>query len=115
MKISAGKDRGDEEPMRPFRFSIRSLMVVVAVVAVEWLVVVESARMGLGTAFTLFIGSALALLDILYAGFLAAADRVNRTAPEDQAGPMFQMGCFLALIMIFSIPVALVVLLAAKG
>ena len=100
--------------MRRFRFSTRSLMLAVAVVAVEWLVLVESARIGPGVAFTLFMGSVLVVIDLLYVGYLAAAEQINRAPAEEQAGHMLRLGCFLVLIMIFTIPVALVILLGGR-
>jgi len=100
--------------MRRFRFSTRSLMIAVAVVAVEWLVLIEAARIGPGIAFTLFMGSVLVVIDLLYVGYLAAAEQINLAPPEEQAGHMLRLGCFLVLIMIFVIPVALVLLLGGR-
>ncbi len=114
MKAPARRSGDEWPPMRRFRFSTRSLMLAVAVVAVEWLVLIEAARIGPGVAFTLFMASVLVLLDLLYVGYLAAADQINRAPAEEQAGPMLRLGCFLVLLMIFVIPVALVVLLGGR-
>jgi len=100
--------------MRRFRFSTRSLMLAVALVGVEGAILVAADRIGPGIEFTLFIGSVLLMLHLLYPGYLAAADRLNRATPEQQTGQVLALGCFLVLIMIFLIPIVLVVLLRGQ-
>ena len=97
-----------------WRFSTRSLLIAVAIFGAEAAVVIEADKLGPGIEFTLFIGSVLLMLNLLYPGYLAAADRLNEGTPEEQTGQVLALGCFLVLIMIFLIPVVLVILLRSQ-
>ncbi len=97
--------------MRRYRISTRTLMLAVAVFAVEGAVIVEAAKLGPGIEFTLFIASVLLMLNILLPSYLAAGQRINEAPPEKQAGELLRLGCFAVLIMFFLIPIVLVILL----
>lgn len=103
-------------PLRPrLRFSTRSLMIAVAVFAVEGVILVEAHKLGPGIEFTLFIGSALGMLDILIPSYLSAADRINAAPPERQTAELFNVGCLLFLIVMFLVPISLVILIRNTG
>ncbi len=96
---------------RRYRVSTRSLMLAVAVFAVEGVVLVEATKLGPGIEFTLFIASVFLMLNILVPSYLAAGERINQAPPEKQAGELLRLGCFAVLIMVFLIPIVLVILL----
>ena len=98
-------------PRPPFRVTTRGLMGAVAVVAVEVVILIEAHKLGPGIEFTLFIASVLGMLDLLVPGYLAMAERVNSAPPERQAAELFNLGCLLFLIAMFTVPVSLVILL----
>ena len=99
-------------PRPPLRLTTRGLMIAVAVIAVEIVILAEAHKLGPGVEFTLFIGSVLGMLDLLVPGYLAMAERINAAPPERQAGELFQVGCLLVLIALFTVPISLVILLS---
>ena len=99
-------------PRPPFRLTTRGLMIAVAVIGVEIVILAEAHKLGSGIEFTLFIGSVLGMLDLLVPGYLAMADRINSAPPERQAGELFQIGCLLFLIALFTVPISLVILVS---
>ena len=102
-------------PRKPFRLTTRGLMIAVAVLAVEWLILIEAHKLGPGIEFTLFIGSVLGMLDLLVPGYLDAADRINSAPPERQGAEMLNLGCLLFLIAMFTVPISLVILFRNSG
>lgn len=102
-------------PREPFRLTTRGLMIAVAVLAIEWLILLEAHKLGPGIEFTLFIGAILGTLDFLVPGYLAAADRINTAPPERQAAELVNVGCLLFLIVMFLVPISLVILICNTG
>ena len=64
-------------------------MILTAVVAVDVAVLIQSASLGFGIEFPLFIASVLLTLNLFFATYLKAADRMNAAPPEqpDRDGP----------------------------
>ena len=87
-------------------------MIGVAVIAVELVILAEAHKLGPGIEFTLFIGSVLGMLDVLVPGYLASAERINSAPPERQAAELFNIGCLLILIALFTVPISLVILVS---
>ena len=62
-------------------------MILTAVVAVNAAVMVRcAASLGFGIEFPLFIASVLLTLNLFFASYLKAADRMNAAPPEKQTG-----------------------------
>jgi len=102
-------------PREPFRLTTRGLMIAVAVLAIEWLILLEAHKLGPGIEFTLFIGSVLGMLDLLVPGLLATADRINSAPPGREGAELFKLGCLFFLIALFTVPISLVILLRNTG
>jgi hypothetical protein len=101
--------------MRRNRWSTRSLMIVTAVIGVDTAIVIQADRMGPGIEFTLFIAATLITLNLLFASYLKAADRINAAPPEKQTEMILTLGCLLAVIMALLVPILIVILLKAQG
>ncbi len=101
--------------MRRKPWSIRTLMIVTAAVAVDTAVVVQASRIGRGIEFTLFIAATMVTLNLFLASFLKSADRMNAVPPEKQTEMVITLGCLLVVIMALMVPVMLVILLRAQG
>ena len=113
--LDPARPRRPRPPRPPFRLTTRGLMFGIAVVAVEWLILVEAHKLGPGIEFTLFIGSVLGLLDFLIPGYLAAAERINTARPEQQGSELLNLGCLLFLIVTLLVPISLVILIRNGG
>jgi hypothetical protein len=90
-------------------------MIVTAVVGVDSAIVIQADRMGADISFTLFIAAALITLNLLFASYLKAADRINAAPPEKQTEMILTLGCLLAVIMALLVPILVVILLKAQG
>ena len=101
--------------MRRNRWSTRGLMIATAVVGVDAAIVIQADRIGPGVEFTLFIAAALITLNLFFASYLKAADRINTAPPEKQTEMILTLGCLLLVIMVLLIPIVLVILLTAQG
>ena len=101
--------------MRRNRWSTRGLMIATAVVGVDAAIVIQADRIGPGIEFTLFIAAALITLNLFFATYLKAADRINSAPPEKQTEMILTLGCLLLVIMVLLIPIVLVILLTAQG
>ena len=97
------------------RWSLRNLMLLVAVAAVDLAVVAQASRMSTTIEFTLFITAVVITLNLFLASFLQAADRMNAVPAERQTEMVITLGCLLLVIMALTIPVILVILIRAGG
>lgn len=100
--------------MLEFRFSTRNLMIATGVIGFDVAVLVQAAKLGFGVEFPLFIASVLVTLNLLFHGYLKAADRINASPPEEQAERLLSLGCFLVVMMIFTIPIVFVLLMRGR-
>ena len=100
--------------MRRNRWSTRSLMIATAVIGVDSAILIQAGRVGSGIEFLLFIGAALVTLNLLFASYLQAADRINTAPPEKQTEMILSLGCLLVVIMALLVPILVVILLRAE-
>ena len=100
--------------MRRNRWSTRSLMIATAVIGVDSAILIQAGRVGTGIEFLLFIGAALVTLNLFFASYLQAADRINAAPPEKQTEMIVSLGCLLAVIMALLVPILVVILLRAE-
>ena len=97
------------------RWSTRGLMILTAVIGVDAAVMIQASRIGPGIEFTLFIGAAMGTLNLFFASYLQAADRMNAAPPEKQTEMVLTLGCLLMVMMALLVPVLLVILVKAQG
>jgi heme/copper-type cytochrome/quinol oxidase subunit 3 len=90
-------------------------MIVTAVVGVDIAIVIQADRMGSRIEFTLFIASAVVTLNLFFASYFKAADRINAAPPEKQTVMILTLGCLVLVIMALMVPILLVILLRAQG
>ena len=100
--------------MRPRRISTRTLMILTAVIAVDVAVLIQSASLGFGIEFPLFIASVLLTLNLFFASYLKAADRINAAPPERQTEMILTLGCLVAVMMVLMIPIVFVILMRGR-
>jgi hypothetical protein len=100
--------------MTRYRFSTRSLMIATLVAGFDAAILIQASKLGPGIEFTLFIGSVLLALHLLFPSYLAAAARLNEAPPDRQAGSLLYLGCLVVVIMAIMVPVIVVILLRAK-
>jgi heme/copper-type cytochrome/quinol oxidase subunit 3 len=98
-----------------YRISTRGLMILTAVVGVDAAVVIQAARVGSTIEFTLFIAAAMVTLNLFFASYLKAADRINAAPPEKQTEMILTLGCLVLVMMALLVPVVIVILLRASG
>jgi hypothetical protein len=101
--------------MRRIRWSTRSLMIVTAVIGVDAAVVVQAAWVGSTIEFTLFIAAVMGTLNLFFASYLKAADRMNAAPPERQTEMLLTLGCLLMVMMALLVPVVIVLMVRAQG
>jgi heme/copper-type cytochrome/quinol oxidase subunit 3 len=89
-------------------------MVLTAVVGFDGAVLVQAASLGFGIEFPLFIASVLVTLNLFFASYLKAADRINAAPPEKQTETILTLGCLVAVIMILSVPILFVLLMRGR-
>jgi hypothetical protein len=97
------------------RISTRGLMILTAVVGVDAAVVIQAARVGATVEFTLFIAAAMVTLNLFFASYLKAADRINSAPPEKQTEMILTLGCLVLVMMALLVPVVIVILIRAQG
>ena len=97
------------------RLTTRALMIITAVVGVDMAVVIQAARVGATVEFTLFIAASMVTLNLFFASYLKAADRINAAPPEKQTEMILSLGCLLMVMMALLVPVVIVILLRAQG
>jgi hypothetical protein len=90
-------------------------MIVTAVVGVDAAVVVQAARVGSTVEFTLFIAAVMGTLNLFFASYMKAADRINAAPPEKQTEMILSLGCLILVMMALLVPVVIVLLLRAQG
>ena len=100
--------------MRLRQISTRTLMILTAVVAVDVAVLVQAASLGFGIEFPLFIASVLLTLNLFFATYLKAADRMNAAPPERQTEMVLTLGCLVVILMVLMIPIVFVVLMRGR-
>lgn len=100
--------------MRARRISTRGLMILTAVVAVDMAVLIQSASLGFGVEFPLFIASVLVTLNLFFVTYLKAADRMNAAPPERQTEMVLTLGCLVVVLMALMIPIVFVVLMRGR-
>jgi heme/copper-type cytochrome/quinol oxidase subunit 3 len=98
-----------------YRISTRGLMILTAVVGVDAAVVIQAARVGATVEFTLFIAAAMVTLNLFFASYLKAADRINAAPPEKQTEMILTLGCLVLVMMTLLVPVVIVILIRAQG
>jgi heme/copper-type cytochrome/quinol oxidase subunit 3 len=94
-----------------YRLTTRSLMIATAVVGVDAAVIVQAAKVGATVEFTLFIAAAVVTLNMFFASYLKAADRMNAAPPEKQTEMVLTLGCLMMVMMALLVPIVLVILL----
>ena len=97
------------------RWSTRGLMIATAVIGVDAAVVVQAARFGATVEFALFIAAVMGTLNLFFASYLQAADRMNAAPPEKQTEMLLSLGCLLGVMMALMVPVVIVILMVAQG
>jgi heme/copper-type cytochrome/quinol oxidase subunit 3 len=100
--------------MQARRISTRSLMILTAVVAVDVAVLIQSASLGFGIEFPLFIASDLVTINMFFASYLKATDRMNAAPPERQTEMVLTLGCLVLILMVLLIPIVFVVLMRGR-
>ena len=68
-------------------------------------------RIGPGIEFTLFIAATMGTLNLFFASYLKAADRINAAPPEKQTEMVLTLGCLLLVIMALLVPVLIVIMI----
>ena len=54
-------------------------------------------------------------LNLFFASYFEAADRINAAPPEMQTEMILTLGCLVLVIMALMVPILLVILLRAQG
>lgn len=102
-------------PRRRHRISTRGLMILTAIIGVDSAVIVQAARVGETVEFTLFIAAAVVTLNLFFASYMKAADRINAAPPEKQTEMILSLGCLVLVIMALLVPVLVVLMVRAQG
>jgi hypothetical protein len=97
------------------RLSTRDLMILTAAIGVDAAVVIQADRIGPGIEFTLFIAAVMGTLNLFFASYMKAADRINAAPPEKQTEMIVTLGCLLLVIMALLVPVLIVIMIKAQG
>ncbi len=85
-------------------------MILTAVIGVDVAVVIQADRIGPGIEFTLFIAAVMGTLNLFFASYFEAADRINAAPPEKQTEMILTLGCLVLVIMALMVPILLVIL-----
>ncbi len=89
-------------------------MILTAVVAVDAAVLIQAAGLGFGIEFPLFIAAVLVTLNLFFASYLKAADRINAAPPEKQTEMLLTLGCLVIVIMVLTVPLVFVLLMRGR-